>query len=821
MSWILKVENLSKLYRMGTKRSMTESFYEKLTSTVKKKWFNYEDKVLLAEATIARSENHMISESQVEDAPLGHFWALKDLSFEINAGDRVGILGQNGSGKSTLLKILSRITAPTTGQFRQRGHLISLLEVGTGFHVDLSGRENVYLNAAINGMSRKQINAKFNEIVEFSELGEHIDSPVKRYSSGMYMRLAFSVAAFLESEILLIDEVLAVGDAGFQKKCKEKMLAVANEGRTLLFVSHDMSAVQSICNSVIELSHGQIKEIKTLDSKVDSVAAIESQVENPLVVETPKIELAPKAIEVARPQKAMFIECSAPFWKDVAEKLKVNHGLSPIYWTGLSTYKDELLSTFAGLHFHDCADAKRNIPLPEFHDCSYTAFDEICQDIWKQEAQIVYDMLNRFDLSNDLTFNQRKLYFFKALIYWNAVIKKLNPSHIIFPNPPHTTYDYVIYSIAKRRNIKTILFDETAYAPYSTSYLDYRDGSLSLLEDLQSRKSDDMQTTAEAKIHIERITSSYTEAKPFREVEIENELKEEGRKRGLDSLFASLEHALKYETGQEKDFIYRKSPINTGSLVKERSKSLEHSYTDRLAQTKYYLTRLWENLLSVKRKENYMALLKNVNYSKPYIYVAFAGQPERTSNPQGDIFTEQMLMVNILANSVPQDWIVYVKEHPNQFHHAMVGHVSRDFEFYQLLSEHKNVHLIATNEDPFKLIDNAKAVATIAGTTGWEALVRGKPALVFGAAWYQHCEGVLRIKSYVDCQQAVQKIRAGYRPNKNKTESFLSSLERNGFRGLSDPLPENYHGISNAENAEAIYHEIAKYLEKVKRYAEV
>ncbi|MGA7750586.1 MAG: ABC transporter ATP-binding protein, partial [Gallionella sp.] len=187
------------------------------------------------------------------------FWALKDVSFDIQQGDRVGIIGRNGAGKSTLLKILSRITEPTSGRVSIKGRVASLLEVGTGFHPELSGRENIFLNGAILGMSKAEIKKKFDEIVAFAEVEKFLDTPVKRYSSGMYVRLAFAVAAHLEPEILVVDEVLAVGDAQFQKKCIGRMDEVSRHGKTVLFVSHNFPAVQRLCNKGILLESGKVK----------------------------------------------------------------------------------------------------------------------------------------------------------------------------------------------------------------------------------------------------------------------------------------------------------------------------------------------------------------------------------------------------------------------------------------------------------------------------------------------------------------------------------------------------------------------------------
>ncbi len=186
------------------------------------------------------------------------FWALKDVSFDIMPGDRVGIIGRNGAGKSTLLKLLSRITEPSTGKITLRGRVASLLEVGTGFHPELTGRENIFLNGAILGMSRAEVRRKFDEIVDFAGVEKFLDTPVKRYSSGMYVRLAFAVAAHLEPEILIVDEVLAVGDAEFQKKCLGKMEQVGQDGRTVLFVSHNMAAIRQLCNSGLYLKQGLI-----------------------------------------------------------------------------------------------------------------------------------------------------------------------------------------------------------------------------------------------------------------------------------------------------------------------------------------------------------------------------------------------------------------------------------------------------------------------------------------------------------------------------------------------------------------------------------
>ena len=242
---IITVENLGKLYRIGLKEQMHDSLAATLISWAKAPLRNYRSLSGL---------NTYSGDQESEDA----LWALRDVNFTVREGEVLGIIGRNGAGKSTLLKILSRITEPTTGRAVINGRVASLLEVGTGFHPELTGRENVYMNGSILGMRKREIDAKFDQIVDFSGLEKFVDTPIKRYSSGMTVRLAFSVAAHLDPEILIIDEVLAVGDAGFQKKCLGKMQEVAQGGRTVLFVSHQLDAVSSLCSRAILLEQGRV-----------------------------------------------------------------------------------------------------------------------------------------------------------------------------------------------------------------------------------------------------------------------------------------------------------------------------------------------------------------------------------------------------------------------------------------------------------------------------------------------------------------------------------------------------------------------------------
>jgi lipopolysaccharide transport system ATP-binding protein len=254
---VIKAENVSKLYRLGQVGTGT------LSHDLKRWW------------ALMRGKEDPYRKVGVENDRTRktgdeYAWALKDIDFEIKQGETLGIIGKNGAGKSTLLKLLSRVTSPTTGSIKVKGRIASLLEVGTGFHPELTGKENIYMNGAILGMTKREIDRKFDEIVDFAGVAMYINTPVKRYSSGMYVRLAFGVAAHLEPEILIVDEVLAVGDAEFQKKCLGKMGDVASHGRTIIFVSHNMQAVQALCKSTMYLKSGRVVEVGETDKVINN-----------------------------------------------------------------------------------------------------------------------------------------------------------------------------------------------------------------------------------------------------------------------------------------------------------------------------------------------------------------------------------------------------------------------------------------------------------------------------------------------------------------------------------------------------------------------
>lgn len=382
---VIKVENLWKEYRLGTVS------HHSMAKDLQSWWARLRGK---EDPNAQIASPFTLHSSQPGDSPgeaPDRFWALQDVSFDINRGDIVGIIGRNGAGKSTLLKILSKVTMPTRGQITYKGRIASLLEVGTGFHPELTGRENIFLNGAILGMSKEEIRRKFDEIVAFAEVDAFIDTPVKRYSSGMYVRLAFAVAAHLEPEILIIDEVLAVGDAQFQKKCLGKMEDVGKAGRTVLFVSHNMNAINRLCRKAILLSAGQIECQGDTEFVIPHYLAATSRVSSSEVsiTDDPLKLFQLLSISLTHENGARVerqLEVHEPF--SIQMKLKINSSLNGGYATFvLKNQSDEIVLISDNRDATDSINIDVSgvyfiavdIPAPLLTPGSYTISPAICQ----------------------------------------------------------------------------------------------------------------------------------------------------------------------------------------------------------------------------------------------------------------------------------------------------------------------------------------------------------------------------------------------------------------------------------------------------------
>jgi lipopolysaccharide transport system ATP-binding protein len=340
MSTVIRVENLWKEYQLGVVG------YRSLQKDFQSRWARFRGRP---------DPNAPISEGARTNASGDTIWALKDVSLEVEQGEILGIIGRNGAGKSTLLKILSRVTVPTKGVVKMKGRVASLLEVGTGFHPELTGRENVFLNGAILGMTVKETKSRFDEIVDFSGIERFIDTPVKRYSSGMFVRLAFAVAVHLDSEILIVDEVLAVGDAEFQKRSQNKMKAVMGQGRTILFVSHNMAAIRKFCTEAMWIDNGTIRSRGKCE---DIVGAYESK-----VIKPDTYEGIDRCVRALTPDPSLRM-ASVRISQDGRETLSVVNG-RPVE---IELIYDVLQSTPGLRVFVDVLDEEENLLIRTFHD---------------------------------------------------------------------------------------------------------------------------------------------------------------------------------------------------------------------------------------------------------------------------------------------------------------------------------------------------------------------------------------------------------------------------------------------------------------------
>ena len=390
---VIKVEHLYKQYQLGQVSTGT-------ISHDLNRWFH---KIRGKEDPY---EKITVENAREEKGNSNYVWALKDVNFEVNQGEVLGIIGRNGAGKSTLLKILSKVTAPTKGNIKIRGRIASLLEVGTGFHPELTGRENIFLNGAILGMTKNEIKSKFDEIVAFSGVDKYIDTPVKRYSSGMYVRLAFAVAAHLEPEILIVDEVLAVGDAEFQKKCLGKMKDVSSQGRTVLFVSHNLVAVKSLCTKGILMERGSISFSGTADETVEKYMKVNADQLHPKIsFETPAEAIGNEIIKI----RQIAIEPSNPF---ISDEISVHFS----FWN--LSHEEETFLAFDLIDLHE-----------EVIFGSGFKFKKDANNLSSASCRIPADLMNDGIYSIHLYFNSaemRPLYQLAKAVSFEVAYKKRN-----------------------------------------------------------------------------------------------------------------------------------------------------------------------------------------------------------------------------------------------------------------------------------------------------------------------------------------------------------------------------------------------------------
>lgn len=491
-------------------------------------------------------------------------------------------------------------------------------------------------------------------------------------------------------------------------------------------------------------------------------------------------------------KNVFLIECSAPHWLPITELL-LEQGVRVAYWTAWQHAKDKIIQTYSEDIFHDTRYAKMGLNA-EGTEEKADAFDSACEHIWQTEAQTIYDQMNRFDHSRDMRHIERSLLFYRILVFWRKKLSSANPDLVIFPAPPHVVYDYVLLCLCRILNVKTLMFEEvTIYPPYSLAMADYVTGSRELSAAVDAKPIPSQESLNLAK----KLRGDYLDAKPLREI-IAHKARDDALHAGVHALRDGRENA----RARERSGIDLKL-VNQSSIYKERGKTLRNSFLGKYAGTRYYQQLIWEWFETKHLQRVYDSYVSD-DLSVPSIYVPLAGQPERTTNPQADMYTQQLLMVNALAHAVPSGWRVWVKEHPNQFHPQFAANMCRSTEFYMALRSLKNVQIVPCSHDPFTLVDRSALVATTGGTTGLEAIARGRQVLLFGHAWYRDCPGVYRVST---AQDVCNLLNA---PNFSDTtivnsdfESYLEAVKSASFRGIADYPPDGYPMVAD-ENIKSL-----------------
>jgi len=500
--------------------------------------------------------------------------------------------------------------------------------------------------------------------------------------------------------------------------------------------------------------------------------------------------------------RALFVECSVPFWIDVVENLTRQFGWEPCYWTGDPDFGERVKRKFPDVVFHSNLDATRGIPASECSTFPMTVIDQPLLEELAFCESISLHMMNRMDRSNIFSFHERELLFKQYLRYWSAVLDHFMPDVVVSSVSPHLVYDYVLYSLCKRKKIQTIFFEQTSLDGWIYPEERFETGSLALKnryqELLQAWESGTLKhipLSDEAVSHLQRVSGDYSSAVPFY-------MKDQFAQNNLVTYLGKelLFHPKNIPEMMKKGWHL----FSRSHYVKQKGKSIQSSD---MKGWEYLFCKLEGMQKKNALKRYYQSLEKPAEFEKPYLYFPLHYQPENTSCPLGEAFVDQFLIVDMVSRCAPTDWKIYVKEHTSQWHPKLHGECSRSTDFYDRVTALPNVQLVPVSTPNFELIDHARAVVTITGTAGWEAVVRGRPVLLFGHAWYKFCEGVFYVPTVDACKTALSNIQAGYLVDRERIHLFLSAIQQIGIHAYVEPsiakivniaLEENISQITNA-----------------------
>ncbi|MDH3975352.1 MAG: hypothetical protein OEV42_13810 [Deltaproteobacteria bacterium] len=513
-------------------------------------------------------------------------------------------------------------------------------------------------------------------------------------------------------------------------------------------------------------------------------------------------------------RKVIYCECFEPFWIEVAKQLEKDYGFVPCYWTGPFKVKQDIKNNFSKVIYHDSFAAMRGVPSDEFKGYTLPCLNgNLLKELSFNES-VALGMMNRMDPHKSFSYQDRIRLYHSQLRYWLCVLNHFSPDIVVFPYIPHVVFDYILYVLCKRENIKTVIFQTTPAFNNSLifpleSFETQTTAELLFKSYLSSDKSPNVQLSKIAEDYLIKLKGDYSQAIPFYADNVIQLINGPKKINYFLNVIKNLLKAPYYFITLLKMF-YRPGRLN---YLKHKKKKIEDgTWTD----FEYRLYKYRAKREKKKLESYYNSLVQNVDLNIPYVYAAFHYQPECSTAPLGNAFVHQLLMVDILSKSVPQGWQIYVKENFWQNSPYSHGERARDKEFYDDLVALPNVKLVPTSVSPWDLIDNAKIVATVTGTTGWEAVMRRKPAFIFGHAWYRGCEGIFYVPTLEKCKEAIEKIEKGFKVDYDKIRLFMFAVEQVCFKGYSSSNFRDAADILFRENINGLKNSILKVYENDK-----
>ena len=489
-------------------------------------------------------------------------------------------------------------------------------------------------------------------------------------------------------------------------------------------------------------------------------------------------------------------------WIDIAKKLKENNGWEPVYWVTDPSYKGKLKEEFPNIIYHHICDALRGVYPDTFHDVKYPLDKEIIHAFLEHE-KIALKMMDRQDPYQSITYHERKRLYYNQLMYWFFILKKLSVDVSISMESPHFLSDYICYAVCKYLKIQTVMFGCTQISGVMFPKTSIEDiPTIRIVPEDIDHISNSKKKSELIKNYIHNVSGEYRNAIPRdmkRQIKIDK--LERNKYKKLIKRIYKLFYINKWPIYLQNN-IFSLGKVNRNSYFKRSGYLIEES-----AMTNYELRRLGSKKKKKidKIKRIYNNMCQEVSFDKKYLYFPLQYQPERTSSPEGDIYVDQWLVVNMISCLLPKGWNLYVKEHPSQFMFARNAYMGRTIDFYKDINKFKNVKMVDSKINPFKLIDNAEAVVTLTGTSGLEAILRGIPALVFGYAVYRNYPGVFYTTTTSACKDALKKIENGFKVNSKEAESYLLGLENKCVIGYIDPSERDSSQTTHEEQVNELY----------------